>query len=424
MLLTAASSDALPQQNGRDLTMTEQDELLLLRATLRAADYGTLLSDRTRQDLLCNQRFTEMFGLDDKILRRSPEEVRAIILPRLQDPDEFVRVLDAVYADPHLIREDEVRFLLPKPRLVRRYTAPVTDPEGRIIGRLWTFLDITRTRALEDKVKAQAEQLQTQARALTADLKTVSGRLHKVESVLSETQQQLMETEKLSVVGLLAASVAHDIRNILTPLKIEMTLADQDSAAARAESLSVIQQQVDRLSLLTHRLLALAKPAQPEREEIDIGALLERIATLLTPQATTENVVLQVKRPRSLSSILGDATQIDQVLVNLALNAVQAMHATGGGTLTLSVSERDSGLTVQVRDTGTGIARSIRKHLFDPFFTTKPDGAGLGLYSCRRIIEEHGGCLRVRSTPGQGTQFFIRLPVYPGSSSGDVSHGR
>lgn len=392
------------------LELDGQDELLLLRALLRASDYGVLLSDRSRRDLVCNRRLCALFGMDEaQIVRSPPEAVRALLLPRVKDPERFVRTLEDVYADPGLVREDEVELIAPRPRLLRRYTAPVHNEAGQVIGRLWTFLDITRTRRLENKVAAQADQLRVQSRQLAAALRETTGRLDKVENVLHLTQRQLFESEKLSAIGLLAASVAHDIRNILTPLTIELSLAEQDDAPA--DSFALMRDQVGRLDLLTRRLLALAKPAQAERAPLDIPALFSHLGALLTPHARTENVHLLVRCPRRRPPrVLADAAQIDQVLVNLTLNAIQAMRATRGGVLTLRASARRGGVALSVGDTGTGIPPVIRRRLFDPFFTTRPDGAGLGLFSCRRIAEAHGGTIAVRSAPGRGAQFTVWLP--------------
>ncbi len=401
--------------------LAADDELHLLRALLRASDYGVLLSDSDRRDRVGNKRFCEMFGMDSlDTLLSQPDYVRRQLVSRLKDPDGFVRTLDAIYADPKRIVEDEVELTTPRPRLLRRYTAPVLADDGAVIGRLWTFLDITRARGMEDKIRAQAAQLKEQSRQLAAALKTVTGRLDKVESALSLTQQQLFETEKLSAVGLLAASVAHDIRNILTPLTIEIALADHDDPAARAESLDAMRRQVDSLALLTHRLLALARPDRVERAPTDIAALAERIIRLVQSQAILENVQIVTAVSPSLPLVQADSVQIDQVLVNLILNAVQAMRATGGGTLRLVLDGCQGGARVRVSDTGPGIPPAHRSRLFDPFFTTRPDGAGLGLFSCRRIIQAHGGTIGVRARPGGGTQFTVWLPYTP-TSEGDVS---
>jgi len=399
--------------------MAEDDELRLLRALLRASDYGVLLSDSTRRDRIGNQRFCDLFGMDSlDTLLSQPDYVRRQLVSRLKDPEGFVRTLDEIYADPTRVVEDEVELTAPRPRLLRRYTAPVLADDGAVIGRLWTFLDITRARGMEDKIRAQAAQLKEQSRQLAAALKTVTGRLDKVENTLSLTQQQLFETEKLSAVGLLAASVAHDIRNILTPFTIEIALADQDDPAARAESLDGMRRQVDSLALLTHRLLALARPDKVERTPTDLAALAARITHLVRSQAVLENVqIVTVTRPR-LPLVQADGIQIDQVLVNLVLNAIQAMRATRGGTLTLTLDPHQEGARVRVSDTGPGIPPAHRGRLFDPFFTTRPDGAGLGLFSCRRIIQAHGGTIGVRARPGGGTLFTIWLPCAY-SSEGD-----
>ena len=399
--------------------MTENDELLLLRALLRASDYGVLLSDSDRRDRICNRRFCEIFGLDSlDTLQTQPDYVRTRLASRLKNPEDFLQTLEAVYANPCRVLEDEVELITPRPCLLRRYTAPVTDDAGQVIGRLWTFLDITRTRNMEEKVRAQAGQLREQSRQLASALKTVTGRLDKVESTLSLTQQQLFETEKLSAVGLLAASVAHDIRNILTPLAIEVSLADQNDPHLRAESLDAMRRQVDSLALLTHRLLALARPTHSERVPTDLIALVARIAALVRPQAALENVQIVSVAPRRLPPVPADAVQMDQVLVNLVLNAVQAMRASGGGTLTLRLDQHKSGVRVRVADTGLGIKPLHRKRLFDPFFTTRPDGAGLGLFSCRRIVEAHSGEIKVRTAPGRGTQFTVWLPLTEFSKGG------
>ena len=392
--------------------MTENDELLLLRALLRASDYGVLLSDASRRDRLCNRRFCEMFELESvDVLQAQPEYVRLHLAARLKDPAGFLETLNFVYADPVRVLEDEVELISPKRRLLRRYTAPVTDQQGNIIGRLWTFLDITRHRSTEDKVRVQAVQLKEQSRQLASALKVVTGRLDRVENTLTLTQQQLFETEKLSAVGLLAASVAHDIRNILTPLTIELTLADQNDPAVRAESLEAMRRQVDSLSLLTQRLLALAKPDTMERVPTDVCGLVTRITALVQAQAALEKVEIISVLPRSLPLVRADPVQLDQVLVNLVLNAIQAMRATDGGTLTLTLDRYAGGLRIRVADTGPGIPQHIRKRLFDPFFTTRPDGAGLGLFSCRRIAQAHGGTIQVRSTVGHGTQFALWMPL-------------
>ena len=279
------------------------------------------------------------------------------------------------------------------------------EPSSAVFGPFWTLPALA---GLRRRCGPQAEQLRQQSRELANALKAAHGRLHKVESVLSQTQQQLLESEKLSAVGLLAVSVAHDIRNILTPLAIELSLADQDDRAQRAESFDLIQKQVDRLSLLTHRLLGIARPQAMHRAPIDLPSLVNHTADLLRPLAAQENVAVSVQIAGNIPMVSGDQGQIDQVLVNLALNGVQVMHP-AGGTLTIVLCRDKGGACLKVVDTGPGIPANIRRRLFDPFFTTKENGAGLGLFSSRRIVQDHCGVMKVRSSAA-GTQFSIWLP--------------
>ncbi|MDQ2730988.1 MAG: ATP-binding protein [Armatimonadota bacterium] len=411
--------------------LEERDELHVLRSLLRALDYGILFTDAQRRDIVCNGRFSELFSIDgNNIVRSSPEAVRSMVFPRLADPEGFVNSLETIYADPLLVHEDEIELTDPLPKVLRRYTAPVTDECGEVVGRLWTFLDITRTRSLEGQVKAQAAILQAQAVELASSLKATSGRLQKTEAVLARTEKQLLESEKLSAVGLLAASVAHDIGNILTPVSIETSLADSDDHELRAEALQAIQDQVGRLSILTHRLLAFAKPGPVEAEAVEVPALLDRLSGLLTPHAASYGLSLETRYPRQIAPIRGDTSQLEQVLVNLALNGMQAMQEDHQGKLEISARYQHKQVCLQVTDTGHGIPPGTRRRLFDPFFTTKPQGAGLGLFSCRRIVEAHGGTIRVRSEVGKGTRFSVWLPAFepteaqPTHSTGETPNGR
>lgn len=397
--------------------MSTIQELELLRALLRASDYGVLLSDLDRHDRVCNDRFCELFGLDPEgTVGAPPEVVRSLVLPRIKDPDSFIDTLNKIYSSPTLIWEDELELRGNPGKILRRHSAPVFDDFGNVMGRVWTFLDITNTKRLESRVHVQSEQLKLQARALAAALKSANGRLTTAENNLTQTQQLLLESEKLSAVGLLAASVAHDIRNILTPLCIELELANDDDHTRRQVSLESMRSQIDRLSLLTHRLLALSKPQNTEHVHIDIALLLEKTVDLLRVHARHSDVKIHFRPSRTRAIVTGDAVQLDQVLVNIMLNAIQAMVQ--GGNLTVKMGTSKSGYKIQIIDDGPGIPPLIRRRLFDPFFTTKPDGAGLGLFSCQRIVVAHGGTLKVRSVIETGTTFTVWLPKF------EVNHGR
>lgn len=392
--------------------LTEQDELVLLRGLLRATDIGVLLSDPDRQDLICNDAFCRMFSIDGiDSLRLGEEYLRREVIPRIKDGEQFVESIARAYSDPYRSFEDEMELLAPRARYIRRFTTPVIGDGGEVIGRLWTFLDITRIRRLEERVAKQAAQLREQARQLASDLRSVSGKLVRVETELTQAQRRLLESERMSAAGLLGAAVAHNIRNIVTPLSIELALARSATPEQQAESFAVMQGQLESLSLLTHKLLAIARPPESEGSEVDLCRIVEHTAGLLRPQAKQENVTMELALSPRTPTIYGDPVQFDQMIVNLVLNGIQALHGRCDGLLRLSVQPQDGGACFKVTDNGVGIPKEVRRRLFNPFFTTRPDGTGLGLYSSRRIIEEHGGKIAVRSVTGQGTRVTVWLPA-------------
>jgi len=402
--------------------LSEQDELVLLRALVRASNTGVLLSDSSRKDLICNDAFCRMFSIEGiEPLGMGEGYLRSELLPRIKNGEEFLRSIEDAYSDPLGSFEDEIEIIAPRHRYIRRFTTPVTGDDGELIGRLWTFLDITRLRRLEDRVAVQAAQLKEQTRRLAIDLRSVSGRLVQVETELTQTQRHLLESERMSAAGLLGASVAHNIRNILTPLRIELSLARAGSDAHQAESFMVMESQLERLSLLTHRLLAIARPAESEPVEVDVCELVIHAAQMLSSQARQESVVIETSCSRRTPVIYGDPVQLEQLVVNLMLNGIQAMHATEGGALKLTVRPSREGACIQVSDSGVGIPLTSRKRLFDPFFTTRPDGTGLGLYSCRRIAEEHNGRISLRSVIGAGTRVTVWLPAGEKTNAGKDS---
>ena len=402
--------------------LSEQDELMLLRALVRASDTGVLLSDPSRKDLICNDAFCRIFSIEGiEPLALGEGYLRRELLPRIKNGEDFLRSIEDAYSDPLGSFEDEVEVIAPRHRHIRRFTTPVTNDAGELIGRLWTFLDITRLRRLEERVAQQAAQLKEQTRRLAIDLRSVSGRLVQVESELTQTQRHLLESERMSAAGLLGASVAHNIRNILTPLRIELSLARAGSDAHQAESFAVMESQLERLALLTHRLLAIARPAESEPTEVDVCSLVAHTAAMMSSQARQERVSIETSCSRRTPAVYGDPVQLEQLVVNLVLNGIQAMHATEGGSLKLAARPMQGGACIQVSDTGVGIPLTSRRRLFDPFFTTRPDGTGLGLYSCRRIAQEHGGRISLRSVIGTGTRVTVWLPAGENTDAGKNS---
>jgi signal transduction histidine kinase len=204
--------------------------------------------------------------------------------------------------------------------------------------------------------------------------------------------------------------VAHDIRNIITPLAVELGMLPDEAG----EALQVARDQLNRLAVLTQRLLAIARPARVARGHFCLVELLRRLEPLLRTQADLENCRIVWRRETRQADIEADDSQIEQVILNLVLNGIQAM-APQGGELEISLLHHGEVIHLSVRDHGVGIPPEAREAIFRPFYTTKRSGTGLGLFSSRRIAEEHGGRIEVGSPndgdPSHGAVFTLVLPA-------------
>lgn len=238
--------------------------------------------------------------------------------------------------------------------------------------------------------------------ALTLETHRLQRELHSAVETLQATQRRLVEIEKLHTAGVVAASVAHDIRNILAAMELEIAFhPDQVSPALNAH--------LARFRALTHRLLAFSRPGVLDIRPVALPSVFERIVPLIAGQAELSGVRIAVDLSARCPQVQADSGQLERLFVNLCLNAIQAMSAQGG-TLSIRHSAQRDRVHVFVEDSGPGMDADTLARAFDPFFTTRPNGCGLGLFSSRRIAEEHRGQLTARSTPGKGTCFRVTLP--------------
>jgi two-component system, cell cycle sensor histidine kinase and response regulator CckA len=263
-----------------------------------------------------------------------------------------------------------------------------------------------------------------------------------IRDVTSEhvLEERLRQAQKMEAVGQLAGGVAHDFNNLLTVIGGHVYMLEQDSIDSRgsnddavAKHLAGITRATDRAALLTRQLLAFGRKQFLSPTLLDLNAVVEDTLHMMRP-ALGERVQIVTRLDRRLMAIYADAGQLGQVLVNLALNARDAMHPLNGGTLTIETSNatlgddadsddegssRDRGLApgayvrLRVRDTGTGMDAATLARAFEPFFTTKPHGrgTGLGLATVYGIVKQSSGDIQAESTPGAGSTFTIHLPV-------------
>ncbi|MGD9187786.1 MAG: ATP-binding protein [Desulfobacteraceae bacterium] len=226
-------------------------------------------------------------------------------------------------------------------------------------------------------------------------------------------KDEVRRQEKLAALGGLAAGVAHEIRNPLSSIKGLATFFQEqfaDGSEAR-EAAGVMIREVDRLNRVISELLDFARPTDLNRRLSDLPPLINRSIQLIQQDAASQNITIEVHISDDIRPVSIDPDRLTQCLLNLYLNALQAMAK--GGTLTVGCHLEDGGRKVRitVSDTGEGIAAEHRNAIFNPYFTTKNKGTGLGLAIVHKIIEAHQAHLNVESTPGKGTRIMIEIPL-------------
>ncbi len=231
---------------------------------------------------------------------------------------------------------------------------------------------------------------------------------------LERAQAALVQSEKLASIGEMSAAVAHGLRNPLASLRASAQLVlRHPGTPGAAEQLQAILDEVDRLDRRISHLLTFSRPAPfrpvPER----VSTLVQEVLPAFAERLRTQGVTLDLQIPETLPEILADTMKLEQALVELVSNALDAMPT--GGTLKLVASVASDaggigGVAIEVRDSGRGIAPETLQSVGQPFFTTRSEGTGLGLATARRFVEQHGGRLDVSSTLGEGTSVRIWLP--------------
>jgi len=236
------------------------------------------------------------------------------------------------------------------------------------------------------------------------------------EARLAEAHTQLAQSEKLSVVGEIGASVAHEVKNPLAGIVGYAQLGQESDTLEQAkESFKLIESNAWRASEILQSLLEFARLDRVDYAPVDAVEIAEGAARLLRHQLMTRRIRVEMAFARGLPPVHGNAGQLQQVFVNLVMNASQAMQDRPERVLTIAATLEGDHVAFTVSDTGTGMTPEVLGKIFTPFFTTKPrgQGTGLGLSVSQRIVKQHHGAILVRSEPGKGTTFTVLLPVAP-----------
>ena len=276
----------------------------------------------------------------------------------------------------------------------------------------------------------------------------MQGVVMEIERVIGQLQQrerEVLRAEQLAAVGQVAAGVAHELRNPLTSVKmlVQTGLEGNPPPGLPAEDLTIIEHEIRRMEQCIRVLLDFARPPSPERRQVNLADVLRRSLTLVEGRARRQRVTLTLDLPQEQIGVNIDPEQIHQVLINLLLNALDALPQGGSVRVTVAparqISETEKGrngdtetshfpaspihrdgvsdsppplsfVEVRIRDTGPGIAPSIRQRLFEPFVSNKETGLGLGLSICKRLVEDHGGVIAGANCPDGGAEFAFTLP--------------
>ncbi len=369
-------------------------ERSFLETLFNTIEDGVLVADENGRVLYFNQAVARLIGLQP-----DAEDLRiADILPEV----DWAKISRADHDGGAHVTRHEFEIHYPRPRFLRLYAAPL---DGEAMGSSGVAL------ILHDATEARQKTFEA------------------------------IESERIQALTLLAASVAHEIGNPLNALHIHLQLMEREvkklksdewrvtsdkKTSARAarhvttdnaevakkleQYLDVAKGEIHRLDYIVTQFLGAIRPAPVQLKLASLNGIVEKTLELLRPEIENRGVTVKTKLARHLTATPVDATQLQQVLVNLVKNATQAM--TTGGSLTLQTGENSDNVWVSVADTGGGIPQEQINRIFEPFYTTKKKGSGLGLMIVQRIVRAHNGRIELESHVGRGTTFRVWLPLH------------
>jgi signal transduction histidine kinase/CheY-like chemotaxis protein len=350
-----------------------------LTSVLDSIETGTILLDAAGRVRFCNARFGQYFGIERRQLRSlgTIESLIDLVAPRFRTPENFAAPWKVFAAGQGVPGHDELEMMRPMRRILERFARPVLDREGRAVGWLELYYDVTGERQIQSK---------------------------------------LLQTEKMAAVGQLVSGIAHELNNPLTAIMgYGQLLLGQGLKPEQHSEAGKVFQQAERARRIVKNLLYFARENEPERTRVDLNEIAERTLALRSYELRVENILVECELASDLPETMADPYQLQQVVLNLLMNAEQALlQERGQGKVKIKTRVADGNrIAMEISDDGPGVPREIASRIFDPFFTTKPSGVGtgLGLSIVYGIVKQHGGEVTFENLSTGGARFVVELPV-------------
>jgi signal transduction histidine kinase/CheY-like chemotaxis protein len=372
MALTELKDDVMPGVDD-DLLGAE------LRSILDTVPAGVLLLSPAGRIRFTNAKFAQLFGLDYQSLSdiEDYDSLAEILQTRFRDAKAFSYRRRAHLAGATETSCDELEIGVPPRRVLERVSRPVLDLNARAVGWLETYQDITSQRHFQSK---------------------------------------LLQTEKMAALGQLVSGIAHELNNPLTAIMgyAQLLLGRGQSSGPLREA-EHIYQEAERARRIVKNLLFFARESKPERSQANLNEIVERTLALRSYELKIENISVECNIAPNLPTTQADPYQLQQVFLNLLVNAEQALlHSRGGGRVSIRTYQpTDQSVAFEVADDGPGVPAEITSRIFEPFFSTKApgEGTGLGLSIAYGIVKQHGGEVYFENQSSGGARFVVDLPL-------------
>jgi signal transduction histidine kinase/ActR/RegA family two-component response regulator len=367
-----------------------------LRSILESVQAAVILYDGVGRVRASSLRFGELFGLEAHDLAKLAhfEELEELVSQRFRDPKAFAQPFRSFLHGATEPVHDDLDLTRPQRRILERFSRPVLDAKGCAVGWLEFFTDVTGKRQIQSK---------------------------------------MLQTEKMAALGQLVSGIAHELNNPLTAIMgyAQLLLGHGLSPAQLVEATKV-RREAERARQIVKNLLYFARENKPERSRVQVNEIVERALALRSYELKVENILVKCDLAADLPETMADPYQLQQVVLNLVVNAEQALlESRGQGRIVVRTAHvldgprlgRRDRILLAVSDDGPGIPQDVASRIFDPFFTTKPPGVGtgLGLSIVYGIVHQHGGEVSVENLAQGGAKFVVEIPVCKVASAASPS---